>query len=545
MSLQQISVSDFTGGLNVDRPRGTTDDYSTGDNESPNMLNVEIDAKGGIYTRLGWERWNPADALTAPLGVGWDPKGTFMHQLSDGRFVLYVANNNVILAASSTGLTFANSLVTATANPHQADFASWGDTVYMACGTGNASYRRVTTGAFTALTDAHGAYNDDYTLPVGGKMPKAEHIEGHIGYVFVAGTTEGGVLVPNRLRWSHPDQPEDWASLDYIDIHVGGSRITGLKSFQDHLLIFKEDSIWALYGYNSDSWQLVRVSMHTGAPSPMAITRSENAVFFYSSATRGAIFAYASDRTISLISGKLRRIMEEIVDHDQVSLGFAGHRLWACLPWDPDTSVAPGSVLVFEPSLESWVLHRPALGRLAVVVEDSDVYHTHPMGIVHGNSGASAVMELHKTTDAATDKILESGVATAFDTRFRTGWIHAGWPERRKSWRRPRFMIAVPREQVVLRYDVFWDYNSASSRRSGVITARAGDESTWGEFDWGDGTLWGQGIEGSTIDRADTGKGLGVCRSIAIEFSTDASTPGLPWNLNEMMLKYNFRRFTT
>lgn len=547
--LQPLSVGDLSGGLNLDRPRGTTDDYSVTGNESPEMLNMEIDPRGGFYTRLGWTRWNASDPMDP---VDWMPLLATMHSRSDGSFSVYVAVDGSIWTSTEAGV-FTDLAVTASCSPHGAEFATWGDTMYFACGTGNATYRRVGTGAMTALTDVHGAYNDTYTLPVGGKMPKCEHLESHAGYMFAAGTTEGGVLVPNRLRWSHPDQPEDWHSLDYLDIHTGGGKITALKSFQDHLLIFKTESIWGLYGYDTESFQLVRISQHSGTPSPMSITRSEGACFFYSPATQGGIYAYTGNGNMDHLSVNLRKVMEEISEHEHVCLGWVGHRLWCSIPWQPGVADEPGSTFVYNPEATTWVMHRPALGKTACIIESSDVYHEFGLALMHGNSGAACAVNIHAATGVATDAILEDGTLSAFDASVRTGWINAGWPERRKSWRRPRFMVARPSQTVTIRVDVFWDYDSTAPRRTGTLTVDGSGTIFWrltgsaeeGGFDWGDGSIWGSQAEGSVIDRADQGGGLGVSRAIAVEFSTDPSTAGRSWNLNEMMLKYALRRFTT
>ena len=109
-SLQPLSVGDFSGGLDLDRPRGTTDDYSVTGNESPEMLNMELDPRGGIYTRLGWTRWNSADPMSPAT---WLPLNSTIHALSDGGFVVYVAVNNTIWAADDSAV-FTNMSVTAT-----------------------------------------------------------------------------------------------------------------------------------------------------------------------------------------------------------------------------------------------------------------------------------------------------------------------------------------------------------------------------------------------------------------------------------------------
>jgi hypothetical protein len=64
MSQIQISeVSDFTGGLNF-----RADQFQLASYESPDMLNVEIDPRGGVFSRGGQHRLN----TTAVAGT-WSP----------------------------------------------------------------------------------------------------------------------------------------------------------------------------------------------------------------------------------------------------------------------------------------------------------------------------------------------------------------------------------------------------------------------------------------------------------------------------------------
>ena len=72
-----------------------------------------------------------------------------------------------------------------------------------------------------------------------------------------------------------------------------------------------------------------------------------------------------------------------------------------------------------------------------------------------------------------------------------------------------------------------------------------------GGFDWDDGSLWGStSSSGSVLERsAPSGAeglgGLGVARSVQLEFSTSALTPAKKWGINAMFLKYKTRRYTT
>jgi hypothetical protein len=56
MSIQIFEQKDFTGGLNL-----RSDQFQLADNESPEMLNVEVDPRGGVFSRGGMARINTSN----------------------------------------------------------------------------------------------------------------------------------------------------------------------------------------------------------------------------------------------------------------------------------------------------------------------------------------------------------------------------------------------------------------------------------------------------------------------------------------------------
>lgn len=550
-ALNEVQLRDFTGGLNLRRTQ-----FGLGESESPEMMNVEIDPRGGFYTRAGWRRWNAVDATTPAT---WHPRNLYVHSLSDGGFVAYVTNGATVHAASSDGV-FEDLSIAVSASPHLADFTSWGDVCYMACGYDSAAFKRDAENTAATLPDAASSFNDDYTIPGSGRFPKAEFVESHAGYMFTAYTYENAEAHPNRIRWSHPGEPEDWAALDFLDIKVGGGRITGLLSFQDHLLIFKEDSVWGLYGYNSESWQLIRVSRKSGAPCTTAITSSETAVYYFSSASRGAVFGYSGGTQPIDVSEKVRTAFEDAMDTDDIWLGWVNKRLWCSVPWIRD-EVRTGdeqTVFVFDPSVGdgAWSTHRAAIGELTCIAGGSEVSTTYPLAAVCGHSGAAALVQLGSVTRAE-DIILQTLEASPFTATYKTGWKDLN-TDRRKSWRRPRFIATQQPESVDIRVDSFKDLNEAAPVRSHLLSVTAEGNTFWrllgsaeeGGFDWGDGSEWGAATaEGSRILRASGAtegrSGLGVNRALQLQFSTDTSSAGKAWGVSAITLKCAYRRLTT
>jgi hypothetical protein len=533
--VRTINLMDFTGGLNV-----RADAFQLAENESPYMLNMEVDPRGGFYSRKGWEIWN-----TNALPANWNPRNAHILELDNGTEIPMIANDSEILVGPSgvfAVLSNGSTDVVATADPHGADFASWGPKVYVACGRTNVSYRWAGVGNAVAMTAAATAtWVDDYTTPALGVMPKADLICAHAGYMFVASTNENSTDYVNRIRWSHPNDPEDWASEDYLDINEGGGPITAIESFNDHLLIFKKSSVWALYGYDADSWQLVNVSRSLGAPHRQAVARSEQAVYFYSNphgvheVTSGAV---------KEISEQLRPIFASsdfnTTAADNVWLGWVNRRLWFSGPYDITTAASDAvTVFVFDPTISdrgAWMMFRGAdESGLGPFVEGGHA------------SGNSMFLACARTTDAvvlleAIDESNDELVADApqaFLTEFTTRWMDGGWPTLKKSWRRPDFVAKERTLAYTLNVEVFHDYDDARSKRSGEVLV----DTEGGGVVWGDGTLWGatDAVWGSapTGSRIERGSALGSARAVQLRFTGEDSKP---WGIDGIVFKFIPRR---
>lgn len=553
--LQAENFTSFVGGLNIRR-----NDFNLAEDETPRMVNIDVDPRGGITTRRGAQRWNNTTDIGNP--ADWEPRSAELHALSSGQFAVYLTSNATIWEVSQSGVP-TDLAIPCSATPHLADFAPWGNIMYFATGLATRSAKREGLGLTTLLGPVDAttapAWNNDYTTPIGGVMPFAELCAAHTGYMFIANTIEGGQPHPNRVRWSHPDRPEDWAELDYIDIHEGGGYITAIIPFQDHLLIFKPNSVWALYGYDADSWQLIKTSRSVGAATPGAVTRSETAVYFYSGSGRSGIYAYSGGEVVH-ISEKLRTAMVEIVAYEETWVCWAGRRLYCSMPWtQPDIGAdsRTRTLFIFDPEVGdgAWMAAEPALGEATVVVERADLSTEHPLVMIVGVDGETPILRLDGMA-AAADSIRKTLALEPFVASYTTGWFNAGWPERRKSWRRPRLICREPDETVSIRMDTFWDYKQDTPRRSHIITLDAEGNVFWrlngaldpGGFDWGDGAMWGaaesSGSEALRPQPAGIG-GLGVKKAIQLRFSTDEETPGKAWGIDAGVLKFVARRFTT
>jgi hypothetical protein len=572
--LEPLNLMDFTGGINLRRNQ-----FQLGETESPDLLNVDIDPRGGFYTRKGWQRWNSADVVDIGTEV-WKPRNAFIHTHADGSQYVNVINNHQIYWAGNDGV-FAPLGVVADAHPHCADAAAWGDVAYIACGMFRPSIRVQGLGVVTPMVDDVWSEVD---APVDNTMPQAEFAAGHASYLFCAVTSEADGNHFARVRWSHPNKPDSWRADDFLDIETGGGKITGLMSFRDHLIIFKTNSMWALYGYDEDSWQLIKVSVSVGCPTITAATRSETAVFFFSASDKGGIYMYSGD-TPAHISGNLRPAFEEVSAYENVFVSWAGRRLWVGVPWvkGVGSTASVSSLFVLDPDIGdgAWTMYRSDYGAVGPVLDGSDVNAKYPLAALW--SDRVAVMVTLDYIRDAYDLILEPssiGVAPdgyvvtgndeeigvagpifgqTFDSFYRTRWLHAGWPDRKKSWRRPTFVCRQVDRDVDLLVETYRDYDETTVHRSRTIRVKADGESYWtetghaeaavGGFDWteggdadpsGRGADWGLQRQGSNLIRAGS---MGLARSVQMRVRASPVTPHQKWGVDAIVAKIVMRRF--
>jgi len=576
-TLQPINLTDWTGGLNLRRNQ-----FQLADNESPDMLNVDVDPRGGFCTRKGWLRWNDADIVDLDT-IAWMPHNAAVHNLADGNQIVYVVNgaDHKIHSTGAGTRVFAPLNITANATPHCGDFAPWGDYMYIACGAANPAYRRLRDGTPQQLANTF----SEIEAPTPATFPRANYACGHGGYMFCASTIEAGASYPARIRWSHPGKPDSWRDGDYLDIEQMGGRITGIMSFRDHLLIFKTNSLWALYGYSDDSWQLIKVAMAVGCPSITCATRSETAVYFFSSSNKGGIYGYSGEAPV-YISEQIRPALEEVTAFNAVFVSWAGRRLWIAVPWmkNGGATVEPSSVFIFDPDIGNgaWSMYNSVVGTISPVVDAADVDSRYPLTALWSDQTAAMVV-LDRLDEGAYDAILEPSVlgtsdgaylstgagqdlavtgrdppGEAFDSYYRTRWLHAGWPDRKKSWRRPTFVVRQVPQDVDLIVESFRNYNETEIHRTRTLRVEATGSNYWtptgfaeanvGGFDWtpggendptGTGADWGPQQQGSNLIRAGS---MGLARSIQMRIRPSPTTMR-KWGVDGIVAKIKMRRF--
>jgi len=523
--LSTYNNADFTGGLNL-----RADQFKLAPNESPDMLNMEIDPRGGVFMRGGVQRINS----TVVPGT-WAPKTLFA--MYSGTPYLFLSSATDVLYSTGSNFTSASVPVTSTFG---ASFAPWGNIMYMAIGEATASYKWDSTTQTTTILTANGpTWQASYTSPTNGYFPKARHATTHAGKAWVAYTSENGTTYPNRVRWSHPNSPDNWAESDYIDINDHGTGITALVPFSGHLLVFKQDACYAIFGYDSDTFQVVEVSRSLGVTTPQQVVATEQAVYFYSHPE--GVMMY-DGKTIQDIFEKIRPAIDlnyiASTLQSTIRINHINRRIWLSVPYNEVTTATYNTVsFIWDPTIGEGTWTKFAT--------------TDSVGLAAGCSFVTATglvqhLGVHPTLkyvlqldirSAQQDNI--TGTAASYTSFYKTGWKNADSYVQTKMYRRPEFVTQQTSTAMNLIVDVYRDFEQTNSYKQFNLEVGASQSSMlWGSSVWATNTLWGAA---TTEAQTAYGTNIGLARTVQLKFSGPLNG-GKLWAINAYTLKYIPRR---
>lgn len=547
MATEGIQINDFTGGLNY-----RADAYQLANNESPDLLNIDVDPRGGFSQRAGYTDYN-SSAIGAIAADGFLPSRAFAWD-GNSRQLLVSANNKVFWSEDGA---FSDMGITVNASDG-AQYASWHNAnvsyVYISAGESNDVAKW--NGTVVSTLTASGIGRWQATNAAGTHAPRCEHITTHADRVWCAYVHEydgaGHTSYPDRIRFSQTGMPESWRELDYIDVVGGGRGITGIVSFGDQLLVFKPRAVFAILGYDEDTFQLVQLTNQAGAVSSKAIAATERMVFFFS--WPQGLFVWDGSGFSDLFT-PMRPVLDS-GEFNDTSLGgvyvsYVKRKVYLSLPVgvDPDDiedydqsgftfddtdlkydgaiqANVPTSTFVWDETIGDGAWVRYTL---------SDGY-----GFAGGAdwvdaTGLSIPVFLHPTKpyvlrqDRSAYQDTIAATSAAMDSYYVTKWQDAGTSVLRKFWRRPEFLVRQLGEDTTISVDVYHDWDRSVDARTFTL------EFVGAEFSGGYES-WVQPDLGSDLVKGDN---LGLANAVQLKVSGPANKP---WGVNGITYKYNPRR---
>jgi hypothetical protein len=386
-------------------------------------------------------------------------------------------------------------------------------------------------------------------------MPSADLVAANHGYLWVANTVENGEHHAQRLRWSHPNDPDAWAYLDYIDFPEGNGPITAIVPFRDHMLVFFPACVWALYGTNDATWQKANVTGTVGAVNRQCVARSESVVYFVS--WPEGVYAVGVD-SVSEVSGALRPAFDTQFFGSQTDLqwlSWADQKLYWTVPFSETFQASDStSTFVFDPSIGAWTLWQAGNADSIAPIVGSAVTE----GAV-GCSRSVPTLVQFGAFEEPTDFL--GGEEYDFPTVLRTPWQDAGYPTIRKRWKRPDYILLETERPHQVEVLVFHDLQETGAARTRYVNFEPSTSSVFWEDD-GVGPLatweteeridddadpatprvvpplsqWGTRVSGSVIERSGS---LGNASSVQLELRGEA---GKTWGLTALVWKSILRK---
>lgn len=485
-----IPVVDFQGGLNLN-----ANALQLAENESSQLLNVDLDPMGGFRRRGAIEEVYKFSAEISRLFCVAGATDTTWLLAPSGNTFRYSSNgstwNQFTLNTSGTFYDVA-------AFPHHVSGLNFG---YIQ--KGSLPTEKWTIGSPTVHPNLGTAFEEDFEVLTGGNFVKGQILCQHKEFMFTACTNTAAGFFANRVHFSHPGNAEAWRSKDWFD--VGDAEpITALVSYKDSLLIFKQDSVWILRGYDFDSFVLTNVSNNAGAVNANCVAASPDGVYFYS--WPYGVY-YFDDNGLHYKSSKLQAYLMDnqlAPRTGKESLIWMGHRLYFSnadrtgvdLLWD---GIGPTFTFVLDPLLpnDSWTVYSfptvatsgPYFGgttglKCGVAFSSSVTVASDVLGYaILEEEGTRLVRFVRNGSQDVGDKITVASVLTSkpINAYYMTGWQDLDNTAVVKSWGRP-VIVMGNLQDASLHFDIYKDYDSVNSQRNfGLVS----DVSSLTTLSWG------------------------------------------------------------
>ena len=535
-SREVIYHSDFTGGLNL-----TDSQQSIKENESPDALNVDFGLRGGFVLRGGFQTQDYSSLYGDAIFLGPSYYGNDVVLMAEADGSLCEFDGSTILNKSQD-----LSDTTMAANPvRMANFSSaQGDKNYFANGrlSSNLVMRSWDDSTLTTLTNT---FNDTYTSPAGGNMPLARHIASHAGYMWVADTVESATRYAHRVRFSHLQQPEDWATADYFEVDPSddGDPITALVPFQNVLLVFKRGSVHAVFGTSRDNFSLEALTQATGVNDPRAIAVHSGVCYWFSN--QGQLMGF-NGRGVVPVSDKVKwwTDLNYITHGGDHQLMWADEKLWLSLETGsayPDFGSVSRLLFMYDPSIRAmtrydkivsdmfyWIRIGQDPDPLFLYPEDDNIYRydrSYPVDTQTPDflidQPSTAILDQDNNQLVSVDSSTSGNVR--IDGYYRTGWFTASETATKKRWKRPR-VTAAAEGDTTIRMRVYHDFDDGTTKKQSEIIIDSEDTALWNTMLWGDD--WPENVSDTYNFARMPSAGTG--HAVQFEF-TSQDNPGRWW----------------
>ena len=537
--------ADFTGGLNL-----RADQFNLSPSESPALLNVDVDPRGGVSRRNAIDVLN-ATALSAEIYAIFQHSDNSVNQIlasvkDSSNSKLYwndgVAGNfeGAAVASAAATVVFSGSQPPSSVTFNEYTYLSNGSLLNSE-GTKSTVKWSGSNNATTLTPDIDAS---------DGHFPAARHLATWGQFVWVAYTLESGTAYKNRVRFSEVNEAENWTATDYIDIDIGedGDYITAILPDADRLLVFKQNSVYAIYGFSRDSFEVRNITRAAGCRNGTSPVASTVGIFFW----------YAEDGVYLLSYDNLvwafERIKPALDDGSTLTLGTApflmwfDEKLWLSVDYQSGDNLAESAqtnrrnTFMWDPSLGetgAWTRY-DINARFLLGYRPSGAEHL-GLAVTSDVNGTAAFTRVAKVD--VDDDVDDYNGTTSEDIQsfYHTGWFIGNRPTFTKRWGKTRTVMLAD-NTLTVRMGIYKDYDlsteavSQSHSIAGITTTAQWDTAKWDVDEWAAGGT-------ANIYKFFRWPTAGTAKAISLRFSVSPADGNRgTWGLTSAVAMYRTRR---
>jgi hypothetical protein len=375
MPTQIFSVSNATGGLNL-----RASERSLLPQEALDLMNVELTKNGGVLKCNGYINAN----LVAIAG---SPKITGMYQ-----YIKANGNKHLLITAGTGLYTLGNDgsltqVFSGLADETPCFFATFNDV----CIIVNGINHPMVFDGFTVTNLPNWA-----SIETGGYPSLVEVWKNRLWL-------SGNPVKPYRLYWSEPGNPGGWNTANgagTVDVNRNdGQRITGIKTYFDSMILYKERSIHQLIGDSPpgsggpNEFRIKPVSSDIGCVAPKTILNVGNDQYFLaedqiaSLKTTNAFGDVNTQNVCYKIQPLLVQFNRQAIHEAFILHHRAKDQLWVFYP--SGSSLQNNRVAIYDYGLSAWTQREGIIASDGVMIESKPYTGTYDGNIQQQDFGGS------------------------------------------------------------------------------------------------------------------------------------------------------------
>ena len=163
-------------------------------------------------------------------------------------------------------------------------------------------------------------------------------------------------LIDRKIQHSANRDHTDWTDIDeagYVTIANQMGVVSGICAYADTVLAFTDQSIHALYGTQPEDYQLVDVTLETGAVEERTIKECRGVLYFLDYKN---VYRYTGGKP-SAIGDMIKTYIDRInwTYKHTIAAGAIGDKYFLSVPLD--TATVPNALLEYNTKIGKWFVH--------------------------------------------------------------------------------------------------------------------------------------------------------------------------------------------